>query len=225
MKPNSALDRGVYWIAGVGPWLALALATVEGFLRGGYDWVAEPISALALGPRGWIQQLDFALLVASFASFAFVLRSQFRRGAAAVAAIAVTLLMTAGLTLSGIFTMDAPGALPTLAGQLHLAGGFLIFPWTPVLLFIAARLFQRDARWRPYFELTLATGLLSAATIAFFLLFVGPPEFPRPLAAWTGVVQRFQLVQFFAWTALVTRRAYVGTEETSAAVQANDAVV
>ncbi len=210
MKPNSAFEIAAHWIAGVGPLLFFAVATVEGAVRGGYDPIAEPISALAIGPRGWIQQLNFAVLAASFLSFAFVLRAQLRGGAASIAAPAVLLLMTTGVVLAGAFTMDGSDATPTLAGRLHMMAGFLVFPWMPVALFAAARAFHRDARWRSWFAYTLATALLSVATIAFFLLFVGPPPAPRPLSEWAGLVQRVQLVPFFAWMALVARHAYAG---------------
>jgi hypothetical protein len=210
MNPNRILHGVLHAIAGVGPLLFFAVATVEGALRAGYDPIAQPISALALGPRGWVQELNFALLTASFFSFAAVLRSEFRRGVSSVAGPGVIVIMAIGLVLSGAFTMDVPGGPVTLAGRLHLTGGFLIFPWMPVALLLMARRFRRDESWRPYFEYTLATGLLCLATIAFFLLFVGPPPFPRPLSGIAGLVQRLQLLPFFAWIALVTRRAYRG---------------
>jgi hypothetical protein len=119
-------------------------------------------------------------------------------------------IMTIGAAMSGLFTMNAVGEPVTLAGRLHLAGGFLIFPWMPVALLLMARRFRRDESWRPYFEYTLATGLLCLATIVFFLVFVGPPGFPRPFPEIMGLVQRVQLLPFFAWIAFVTRRAYRG---------------
>ena len=224
MKPNPVLDRAAHWIAGVGPLLFFAVATAEGFLRGGYDPIAEPISALALGPRGWIQELNFALLAASFVSFAFVLRAEFRQGAASIAGPAVLLLMTVGVGLAAAFPMDATGAAPTLVGRLHVVGGFLVFPWMPVVLLIAAARFRRDASWRPYFGYTLATALLSAATITFFLLFVGPAGVPRPLSEFTGLVQRVQIVPFFVWIAIVAHRAYASTVDAPAVLASKDAL-
>ena len=210
MNPKPILYRVLHGIAGVGPLLFFAVATVEGSLRAGYDPIAQPISALALGPRGWVQELNFVLLAAGFLSFAVVLRSEFRRGVSSVAGPGVIAMMTIGVALAGGFPMDAPGEPATLAGRLHMAGGFLVFPWMPVVLLLMARRFRRDESWRPYFEYTLATGLLCLATIVFFLLFVGPPGFSRPYPGIMGLVQRLQLLPFFAWIALVTRRAYRG---------------
>ena len=208
LKP--VLRAVLHAVAGCGPLFFFTVATVEGSIRAGYDPVAEPISALALGPRGWVQELNFALLAASFLSFAVVLRSAFRRGVSAVAAPGVIAIMTIGVAVAGLFTMDAPGGPVTPSGRLHLAGGFLVFPWMPIALLLVARRFRRDEHWRTYFQYTLATGVLCLATIVFFLLFVGPPGFPRPLSGIAGLVQRLQLLPFFVWIAVVTRRAYQG---------------
>jgi hypothetical protein len=210
MTLKRTLREALHAIAGVGPLFFFAVASVEGSLRPGYDPIAEPISALALGPHGWVQELNFAVLAVSFLSFAVVLRFEFRPGVSSLAGPGVIAIMTFGVTLAGLFAMDAPGEPVTLAGRFHRAGGFLTFPWMPVALLLMARRFRRDEHWRPYFHYTLATGVLCLATIVFFLLFVGPPGFPRPLSGITGLVQRFQLLPFFVWIALVTRRAYRG---------------
>jgi tetratricopeptide (TPR) repeat protein len=208
MNAKPTFDRVAHWTAGIGPLLFFGVATVEGSLRAGYDPIADPISALALGPRGWVQQLNFALLFASLFSFVLVLRTQLRQGAASIAGPGLFFLMTIGIALAGSFTMDAPGAPLSLVGRLHLVGGFLFFPSMPVALLVVARRFRRDVRWQHYFRYTLATGLFCLAALIFFLLFVGPPEFPRPFPGIAGMVQRLQLLPFFAWMALVTRYAY-----------------
>jgi hypothetical protein len=206
--------------AGLGPALFLAIATVEGFVRDGYDPVAEPVSALALGPRGWIQALNFVVLTASLSSFAAVLRQTLRGGAASFVAPMVLVLMALGAAIAGAFPMDARGAPPTIGGRLHLAGGLLVFPLMPIVPLAVARRFRRDARWRSYHAYTLTTGLLILATIVCFLLWVGPPEAPRIHHGVAGLIQRIQLLPFFAWIALVTLRAYrlpaVATETAAA---------
>ena len=75
MNPKRALARVLCGVAGAGPLLFFAVATAEGVLRGGYDPIAQPISALAVGPRGLVQTLNFALLAVSFFSFAVMLKS------------------------------------------------------------------------------------------------------------------------------------------------------
>jgi hypothetical protein len=223
MNHQRTIDRILHGVAGIGPLLFFAIATAEGFLRAGYDPIAQPISALALGPRGWIQEVNFALLAASLFSFATVLRTALRPGRASVAGPGVFVLMTIGIAMAGMFTMDAPGATPTFAGQLHMVGGFLFFPWMPLVLLLVARRCRRDARWRPYFTYTLATGLACLAIIIFFLLLVGPPPWPRPLSALAGLVQRLQLLPFFTWMAIVAHVAYRGADDASVTVHTSGA--
>jgi len=219
MDPKPALHSFPYWLAAVGPLLFLLVATIEGALRGGYDPIAQPISALAIGPRGWVQQLNFALLTASFGSFALVLKANVQGGGATLGA-SIFWLMTIGVGLAGVFVMDAIGAPPTTAGRIHEAAGFLVFPWIPVVLLVLARSFRHDAAWRPYFKPTLFAGLLCLALMVFFLLFVGTPSAsPRLASAFRGLVQRLVLTPFFVWIALVARRAYFGASAVESAVQ------
>jgi hypothetical protein len=209
MNQKGNADRALHAAAGAGPLLFVAVATAEGRFRTDYDAIAEPISALALGPRGWVQGLNFILLAISCFSFAVMLRAHFRRGPASVAAPSVFGLMTVGALMAGAFVMDAPGAPPTLVGRLHDLAGFLVFPLMPVAALLLARRFRRDAVWRPYFGYTVVTALLIFATLSFFLVFVGLPSGPPRLASeYRGLVQRGLLLLFFVWMALVSWRAY-----------------
>ena len=64
--PRAGLAGGAF---SVRAWLLLAAGTAgglaftgvylaEGATRAGYDPLAQPISALSLGPGGWVQQLN-----------------------------------------------------------------------------------------------------------------------------------------------------------------------
>jgi hypothetical membrane protein len=224
MISKRPLDRVVHGFAGAGPLLFFAIATIEGALRPDYDPIREPISALALGPRGWVQELNFALLTASFLAFAWVARTQLRRGVASVAAPAVFVVMTIGVALAGVFPMNAPGTTPTLDGRLHELAGFLVFPWIPVALLLLARRFRRDADWQPYFKYTLATGLFCLVTIVLFLIFVGPPSSPPLVASdFRGLVQRIMLIPFFSWMALIARRSFRRADHASVTLPLSDA--
>jgi hypothetical protein len=209
MNGKRTFERTYHWVAAGGPLLFFAVATVLGFVRAGYDPIAQPISALAVGPGGWIQGVNFALLAVSFLSMAVVLRKPFSAGPASLAGPGLFALMTVGVGLAGIFPMDAPGAPPTLVGRLHGMAGLLVFPWIPIVLLLVARRFRADSRWRPYFRYTVATGLLCLALFVFFLIFVGPPtSTPRPFSGFRGLVQRLLLLPFFTWCALIASRAF-----------------
>jgi hypothetical protein len=224
MKPKPALDRVFHGVAGLGPLLFFAVATVEGGIRSGYDAIAAPISALALGPRGWIQELNFVLFAVSLFSFAVVLRRQFRDGLASIAGPGVFVIMTIGVSLAGAFAMDAPGESPTRAGRLHAVGGLLVFPWIPVVLLLMARRFRRDDRWRPFLTYTAATAIFCLVALVFFLLFVGTPDAPpRLFSEFRGLVQRVLLLPFLVWIGLVTLRAYRWTNDSPATAHATHA--
>jgi len=205
-------DRLLKTVATIGPLLFFAVASIEGLLRPGYDPIAQPISALALGPRGWVQQANFALLTISLAAFAVTLRTRLGNGVAAVAGPAIFGLMTIGLTLAGLFTMDPAGASRTVAGQLHMLGGFLFFPWMPVVLLLVARRFRRDPRLHRYFGYTLATALFCLATMVFFFAFVGVPGV-SPLSNLAGLVQRVQVLPFLAWMAVFAGRIHLDPDD------------
>jgi hypothetical protein len=199
-------DRALQGVATFGPLLFFAVASIEGILRAGYDPIAQPISALALGPRGWIQQVNFALLAISLAAFTARLRMRLRGGGASVAGPAIFGLMTIGIVLAGAFAMDPPGASHTTAGRLHTFGGFLFFPWMPVVLLLLARRFRRDSRLRPYFGYTLGTALFCLATMVYFFAFVGVPGASPRLSNLAGLVQRVQLLPFLTWMAVFAGR-------------------
>ena len=49
------------WAGMLGPALFVAVFSIEGALRPGYNALSTYVSALSLGPRGWIQIANFYL--------------------------------------------------------------------------------------------------------------------------------------------------------------------
>ena len=67
----------------IAPVLFVAVFTIEGSLRVGYDPISSYVSELSLGPRGWIQIANFVVfgaLVLVFASGVAASRVQFGCG-------------------------------------------------------------------------------------------------------------------------------------------------
>src|SRR5215472_3883042 len=58
---RSPLTLGLVSCGGVGAFLFTATYLFEGITRPGYDAWQQPISALSLGPGGWVQQINFAV--------------------------------------------------------------------------------------------------------------------------------------------------------------------
>ena len=120
---SGVLSPLTFWLmicAGVGAVLFTALYLLEGITRPGYDAWQQPISALRLGPGGWVQQANFiifgVLLVLSSVGW-------YRLLAPEKAALWFSLLQgLAGLGLigAGLFSMDPfPGYPPGAAGKKH----------------------------------------------------------------------------------------------------------
>ncbi|MBE1484431.1 putative membrane protein [Plantactinospora soyae] len=55
------LTRTLLGCGAVAPGLFILVFLVDGATRAGYDPTYHPVSALSLGPRGWIQITNFVL--------------------------------------------------------------------------------------------------------------------------------------------------------------------
>ncbi len=86
--------------------------TALGPRRAGYDWRRHPVSALAIGPEGWPQRLNF---IAAGVLYSVAGRGLARRSGSAGGPSAVRWLVTgagAGLIGSGLFVTDPAAGFP-----------------------------------------------------------------------------------------------------------------
>jgi hypothetical protein len=111
----------------LGPVASAVVAVVQGLLRPAYSFVAHPVVALAAGPSGWVQDLNFVVLGAAMIAFAIGLHLGVHPTRWAVAGPGL-------FALSGVGPRDRdpggdPGALPpgaphlsrlTIAGKVRL---------------------------------------------------------------------------------------------------------
>src|SRR4051812_15706279 len=115
--PKDVGDAAVaaMWAGIIGPVLFVSLVVIEGRLRVGYDSREMYISALSLGPRGWVQILNFVISGLLFLVFA--------RGVAAEAPSrvgpALLTIIALGYLLSGLFGMDPVGTSRSIHGTVH----------------------------------------------------------------------------------------------------------
>src|SRR3569832_596159 len=87
----------------VGP-LFIIVFLIEGMLRKGYQPLRQPVSALAMGPRGWVQRANF--FVAGSLAFAYALGLFFvSQGTASL----IVGLMAIGVIGAGVFVTDITG--------------------------------------------------------------------------------------------------------------------
>jgi hypothetical protein len=162
------------------------------------------VSALSLGPRGWIQVLAFVAFGASLLVFAWGVAAAFPSGPASRVGPRLLAVIAAGILVSGPFVMDpvgTPRAQMTVHGLVHQALGAVVFALMPVTCLVFLRRFRADAAWRALRAWTLAAAAIIAGAIV--LLKVAqlglPPRPPNAWTPWVGLLQRVALVTFLAW--------------------------
>jgi hypothetical protein len=190
-------QRTVLILGAVGALAFLLGSTVDGLTRPGYSLVRHPVSALALGTRGWLQSLTFVLCGALIAAGgAGVWSASWLLGAGVI-------VLGLGLVASGIYPMDpargyppgTPDGDPPSFSRRHIRhdqAGAVVFFTMPVLPLVAALTSALPAplRW---------VSALAAAVVA-----VGVGAFTK---AWeansprAGLAQRLALAGGLGWLA------------------------
>ena len=191
------------WLLGcgvIGALLFVVTFIVDGWTRPGYRASYHSVSALALGPRGWVQTSNFVitglLMVAAASGTRDALQIVF----------GPALLGIFGLSLvgSGLLPMDPmrgypPGtspATPTVTSRrhkLHDLFGFVVFSSLPAAC-IAFGFALTEGGWVVYSYAT------AAALIALFVVFGAACVRDSPS---TGHIQRLMIVIGWAWIALI----------------------
>ena len=203
----------------VGAPLFVVVFLVEGARREGYDPLREPVSSLALGPRGWVQRANFVgtgLLMLAFARglgrASGEARAGSRWGSRLVAVYAI------GLVGAGVFvtdpvgygrpdsTTDAPPA--GIQGALHVAFSMQVFAALSAAAWTYARRFasRGQTRW------AVASAATGAAVPAGILLFGQALErdAQHPLGRRAGLIQRLTIVLGWGWLAALATKVLRG---------------
>lgn len=161
------------------------------------------VSELALGPRGWIQAVNFVLFGVLFLVFTRGVAGELQYGRASRAGPILLAIIGISLLVSGLFVMDpvtTPPDQTSWHGKLHTLFGALAFSLMPVSCFVFLRRFTADPKWRSLQWWTLAAGTIIAASVV--VMSVGPtqpPAAPNAFNEWIGVIQRTALVTYLAW--------------------------
>src|SRR6516225_7889212 len=182
--PGAGLDGGAL---SVRAWLLLAAGTAgglaftgvylaEGATRAGYRALAQPISALSLGPGGWVQQLNFIVFGVLVCLSAAGWRAVLAPGRGALAFPVLHGVAGAGLVMDGLFTQDPSGGYPpgaragvaTVHGQLHTLFAMITITALASGCFVLARRFAVEPGWRRWAVFAAAAGVATVAFIAAF---------------------------------------------------------
>ncbi len=176
---------------------------IEGAVRRGYYPMRQPVSALARGPRGWIQRVNFFITGALSLLYAFGLYTYGD-------SFWIPLLVAAfgvGLIGAGVFVTDItglPGEAPK-AGQRPREGVLHDLFSLPVFagLFVACILYSFHFYRAGELWWSLYSGVSGAVLFIFFILagigFSGDSKI-GPVG---GLMQRISIIAGLTWLSLV----------------------
>jgi Protein of unknown function (DUF998) len=175
--PNSRTHRLLLGAGLAGSVLFTATFLIDEALRPGYGTLRQPMSALSLGPGGWIQATNFIVFGLLTCASAPGWRASLAPGLGAV--WYPRLKLAAGLMLiaAGMFSQDPalgypPGihapATASIHAQLHNVAAVAALGATVAGMFVLAHRLRREPRWRGWGSYA---GLTGAAMIAFLGVF------------------------------------------------------
>jgi hypothetical protein len=187
------------WAGTIAPLLFVGTFTVEGFLRSGYDPVRMYISALSLGPRGWIQVANFIVFGLLLFVFTRGLAGELQVGKGSKAGLILLTVLSVLFLISGPLVMDPTGTEATIHGTIHGLAGGIVFLLMPITCFVYLRRFLADPNWQSLRRWTLVLGTIEAVGVLAFTIVAKLPQQANPLANWLGLLQRIALVPFMLW--------------------------
>ncbi len=194
--------RQIAALAGmIGPVLFVAIFTLEGFLRPGYDPLRMYISALSLGPRGWIQITNFIAFGVFFLIFTHGIAAEFQNGRASKAGPILLTIIGISFLVSGPFVMDPATNEGTmsLCGMIHGIFGGIVFTLMPLSCFVFLRRFQEDQKWRSFQWCTIVAGIIVTVAVILLSIVTKLPAALDAYGAWVGLIQRMALVPYMIW--------------------------
>jgi hypothetical protein len=175
------VPRPLLWWLTVGVAGAVLFTTIyliEGMIRPGYSAWQQPISALSLGPGGWIQQANFVVYGVCTLCLAGAWRQVLKGGAGALTYPVLRGVEGLTATVVGFFSQDPagypPGAAvttrttPTLHGEIHLLGAFVLVGTLVGAFVVMAWRFARDLHWWGWATYSVLSALLVLVFMALF---------------------------------------------------------
>lgn len=202
MEKTIVIQRQLAWAGVIGSALFVAVFTIEGWLRSGYNAWSMYVSALSLGPRGWIQIVNFVVFGMLLLIFTRGIAIEFPSGKASRGGIILLTIIAFCYLLSGPFVMDPMGTPQnqmTLHGTIHGILGAIAFLLMPISCFVFLRRFRVDQKWRFLQWWTLVLGTISAIAVVLLSVVSKLPDLQNTFNEWFGLIQRFIIVPFMIW--------------------------
>lgn len=150
---------------------------IEGNFRSGYNPWQQPVSALSLGPGGWVQQANFIIFGIIALCTVPAVHKILQGGIAALAYPILKTLSGISFIMLGIFSQDPTSGFPvgvtapvtpTLSGSIHIIFSFVSFIGLAVGSFVLARRLAKEPRWHGWATYSVINGLLAIVFIALY---------------------------------------------------------
>lgn len=206
MKRSTLNNRSLTAWAGIfGPALFVGVFLLEGWIRPGYNPLAEFVSALSLGDRGWIQIVNFIIFGLLLFAFSRAVAAEFPTGKASRWGLILLTVIAVGYFVSGPLVMDpTTGSLNSLEGAtfhgiVHGIMGGIVFLLMPIVIFMFWRRFRADQKWQFLAGWTLVLGIVCAVDDIFFTIVSKSPALGAAFAGWMGLIQRSVIIPFMIW--------------------------
>lgn len=200
------LDRFLLWCGVIGGPLFIVVFLVEGALRPGYNAMRAPVSALALGERGWVQRANFMVTGLLMLACALGLPSALQPYGGSFWGPLLIGSYAIGLIGAGVFVTDVTGdreePAPTkrdAPAVLHDLFSLVVFLSLFAACFVFARLFAASGAfgWAAY---SVVSGILFGVG---FVLFARGFAGAGNLAPIGGLLQRLTIAIGWFWISLV----------------------
>jgi uncharacterized protein DUF998 len=213
LHPVAPPDCRRLWYAVVASGVFLLIALIGGALRPDYDAWHQSISALSLGPAGWVQDLSFLLLGSALFGTTPVWRRVLAGGVGAGAYPVLTALTGLSLIVTAFVPQDpAPGydperlgyALPTTIGLIHLAAAGVGAAASCAALFVMASRFATLPDWRAWVAPSRLAALLTISSVIIYAVWSLQPT------GLAGTFERLVVVIPGIWGWALVRRLSAG---------------
>ena len=184
----SRLTRAA-WAGLLGPVLFTVIwVTQELFRIDEYSPIKEPVSALAAGPNGWIQSVNFAVFGVLTMAFAVGLYRDSHSSGPGVIGSALFLVSGLGLLMAAAFPLreDADGVTYDPGG--HFIAGMTFFTSSALALVVISFALARRADLRRLAVRVRLAGILMLVSNPVMGILVIPDG--APLHDWAGLAQR-----------------------------------
>lgn len=195
--PRSPLTLALVSCGGIGALLFTAIYLIEGITQPGYDAWRQAVSALSLGPGGWVQQVNFiffgALLVLASAGWYRLLLP----GRNAIWFPLFQGLGGLGLIGAGIVT----------SGTLHTLLAYALIYALAIGCFALAQRFWVARQWRGWAVYSGITGVL---ILLFWGMFIqGANGNVAGLTPLAGLIERLSAGSHALWLCVLTATVLV----------------